>query len=222
MTIERRSLVTRAATRLLVFSRCPLIRSGMRLALEDHSWVGEVVEVDSLADLGRWCAEPGESLALIDLSRSSSTATALRVLSRLRPSNPRLRVMVVVGTAGRDEVNALLAMGIAGILDIDSALSDFASAVTEVLGGRGYYGIARREQADGELISELKGLDSELSCREREVLHELALGATNRAIGKKLDIAEATVKFHLRSLQRKLHVRGRTSIVYHAMNRGIL
>lgn len=48
-----------------------------------------------------------------------------------------------------------------------------------------------------------------LSPREREVLALMVTGATARAIGNELGIAEATVKTHLTSLYRKLRVANR-------------
>jgi len=52
--------------------------------------------------------------------------------------------------------------------------------------------------------------DSELSPRERSVLSHLALGMTNRQIADALDIAETTVKSHVKSLLRKLGARNRS------------
>jgi two-component system nitrate/nitrite response regulator NarL len=51
---------------------------------------------------------------------------------------------------------------------------------------------------------------SELSPRERSVLSHLALGMTNRQIAQALDIAETTVKSHVKSLLRKLGARNRS------------
>jgi DNA-binding NarL/FixJ family response regulator len=50
----------------------------------------------------------------------------------------------------------------------------------------------------------------ELSPRERSVLARLALGMTNRQIADALDIAETTVKSHVKSLLRKLGARNRS------------
>lgn len=51
---------------------------------------------------------------------------------------------------------------------------------------------------------------SKLSNREQMILQELTRGATNKHIARNLDIAEATVKVHLKSLLRKIHVSNRT------------
>jgi two-component system nitrate/nitrite response regulator NarL len=49
-----------------------------------------------------------------------------------------------------------------------------------------------------------------LSPREREMLTHLAAGHSNKLIARHLDIAEATVKVHLKSVLRKIRVENRT------------
>ena len=50
----------------------------------------------------------------------------------------------------------------------------------------------------------------------------LAVGMSNREIGDRLVISEATVKFHVRNLRDKLEVRRRTQIVHTATRQGIV
>jgi DNA-binding NarL/FixJ family response regulator len=52
-----------------------------------------------------------------------------------------------------------------------------------------------------------------LTPREIEVLEALAEGLSNKAIARKLDISQHTVKFHIESLFRKLGVRSRSQAV---------
>lgn len=51
-----------------------------------------------------------------------------------------------------------------------------------------------------------------LSPREREVLHLVALGLSNRAIADRLFISEATVKTHVHNISRKVKISNRTSL----------
>jgi two-component system, NarL family, nitrate/nitrite response regulator NarL len=60
-----------------------------------------------------------------------------------------------------------------------------------------------------------------LSARERDVLFELRQGRSNKEIARNLDIAETTVKLHLRSISDKLEARNRTDIVIRAIDGGI-
>jgi two-component system, NarL family, response regulator len=61
-----------------------------------------------------------------------------------------------------------------------------------------------------------------LSKRETEVLASLASGKGNREIGRSLDVSEGTVKFHVKSILRKLDAIGRAEAVSVAARRGII
>jgi DNA-binding NarL/FixJ family response regulator len=61
-----------------------------------------------------------------------------------------------------------------------------------------------------------------LSEREIAVLRCAALGNANKRIGVELDIAEETVKAHMRSILAKLDARDRTHAVTIALKRGII
>ncbi|MDK8578575.1 response regulator transcription factor [Corynebacterium pseudodiphtheriticum] len=61
-----------------------------------------------------------------------------------------------------------------------------------------------------------------LSQREIEILRELATGAGNKALAKKLFISEATVKTHLIHIFQKLGVESRTAAVTAARDRRLI
>ncbi len=61
-----------------------------------------------------------------------------------------------------------------------------------------------------------------LSNREREVLGEIAGGATNREIGEHLYLSPHTIKEHTSSIYRKLGVRNRAAAVRHAQQLGLI
>ena len=60
-----------------------------------------------------------------------------------------------------------------------------------------------------------------LSERELEVLQWLTSGASNREIGRRLYIAESTVKRHVYNIFGKLNVRNRTQAALRARKLGI-
>jgi two-component system nitrate/nitrite response regulator NarL len=55
-----------------------------------------------------------------------------------------------------------------------------------------------------------KDIRQDLSSRENEILKLLRDGASNKAIARSLNLAESTVKVHLKSLMRKLDAGNRT------------
>jgi DNA-binding NarL/FixJ family response regulator len=56
-----------------------------------------------------------------------------------------------------------------------------------------------------------------ISAREREILELIAKGKSNKEIGKMLEISDQTVKNHITSILKKLHVNDRTAAVVYAI-----
>jgi DNA-binding NarL/FixJ family response regulator len=65
-------------------------------------------------------------------------------------------------------------------------------------------------------------LEEELTDREKEVLQHVAAGATNREVAAALGISENTVKFHMKNILDKLHLRNRAEVVAYAARKGLL
>src|SRR6202022_957518 len=62
----------------------------------------------------------------------------------------------------------------------------------------------------------------QLSPREKSILHCLIEGDSNKCIARKIDIAEATVKVHVKAILRKIRVQNRTQAAIWGMNNGSL
>ena len=58
---------------------------------------------------------------------------------------------------------------------------------------------------------------SKLSPREREILREIARGASNKEIARTLKIAETTVKIHVQHIFRKLNLSSRVQAAVYAV-----
>ena len=64
--------------------------------------------------------------------------------------------------------------------------------------------------------------DNNLSAREKEILKHLALGETNKKIALAQDIAESTVKAHIKTILRKLGLTNRTQAARWAWTEGLI
>lgn len=60
-----------------------------------------------------------------------------------------------------------------------------------------------------------------LSDREIEILRYLVDGASNKTIGNRLEIAESTVKVHMKTILRKIRMKNRTQAAIWAVEHGI-
>lgn len=65
-------------------------------------------------------------------------------------------------------------------------------------------------------------MPEQLNARETEVIRLVSVGMSNREIGERLGLSEATVKWHLQGVFNKLHVRRRREAVLQARKFGIV
>lgn len=61
-----------------------------------------------------------------------------------------------------------------------------------------------------------------LSPREREILVMLVKGASNKEIGRLLDLAESTVKIHIQGILKKLKLASRVQAAVYAVEHGLV
>ena len=129
------------------------------------------------------------------------------------PLSAEWPVSAVGRAVSSEQLAAALAAVAAGLLVVQPELAfRFAGRETE------------REDVESPPL-QLKEYDyavEPLSPRELEVLQLLADGLSNKVIGKRLDLSEHTVKFHLNSLFDKLAVHNRTEAVSRAVRLGLI
>jgi two-component system, NarL family, nitrate/nitrite response regulator NarL len=65
-------------------------------------------------------------------------------------------------------------------------------------------------------------IDPRLSPRERSILRCLIVGDSNKCIARKIEIAEATVKVHIKAILRKIQVQNRTQAAIWGVNHAFL
>jgi DNA-binding NarL/FixJ family response regulator len=77
-----------------------------------------------------------------------------------------------------------------------------------------------QEQEQAILIATEDMVAPQLSPREKSILRCLVEGDSNKSIARKIDIAEATVKVHVKAILRKIRVQNRTQAAIWGMKNG--
>ena len=126
-------------------------------------------------------------------------------------------VIIMSGSASKSDVQAALRIGVRGFAPKTLAGKSLINALRLVMSGETY---APTAYLSGGNTSNVDG-QPRLTDREAEVLSQLRQGNSNKEISQALDIAETTVKLHLRSISEKLNARNRTDIVVRAIEIGL-
>jgi DNA-binding NarL/FixJ family response regulator len=200
--------------RILTVDDHQLLREGIAAVLdgqEDMSLVGQ-------ARNGQEAIESFRSLrpdvTLMDLRMPDMSG--IEAISAIRTEFPNARIIVLTTYAGDANAAAALKAGAAGYLLKNLVRKELLETIRAVHAGK------RRVPAEiASEIAEHVG-DDALTGREIEVLRRVAAGKSNKLIAAELDIAEGTVKTHMKSILPKLDASDRTHAVMIALKRGIL
>jgi two-component system nitrate/nitrite response regulator NarL len=204
--------------RVLVADDHPLYREAVRLRVERLLPDCSVVEAGSLdqvlAAIGGPSVLPPFDLILLDIHLSDSDPeVSVEKVIGVAPDTP---VILMSGTANARTIKQAVARGARGFIPKTMQSELFATALSMVLGGGSYLPVEILQEAP-IVLSEPpplprvdKKFEDILTARERQVLSLVATGASNKEIGRELNLAEVTVKLHVRQILRKIGARNRS------------
>jgi DNA-binding NarL/FixJ family response regulator len=133
-------------------------------------------------------------------------------LAQLKQMLPSAHVIMVTVYEDTDRIFKALRLGACGYLLKRCTPEELHAAIREVRQGGAPMSreIARKVIVSFQEPVKAAAEVEDLSPREREILELLAGGFANKAIADRLGLTDGTVRWHLRHVYHKLHVRSRT------------
>ena len=180
--------------RVLIVDDHPLFRRGLVQLLQVIPGFQLVGEAAGGAEGLALARELRPDLILLDLNMRD--VSGLDVLRGLRAARLEARVIMVTVSDSGEDVVAALRGGVDGYLLKDMEPEAMLEALQAVAAGR----IVITEQL-------------------KRILEKIAEGMSNKQIGRELDIAEGTVKVHVKHILRKLDLRSRVEAAVWAVER---
>jgi DNA-binding NarL/FixJ family response regulator len=209
--------MTQEKLRIIVVDDHTVMRAGVVALLSSEPTIDIVGEAGD----GRAAVELVErlapDLALIDLRMPLLDGVA--ATTEIVASGARTRVLILTTYDTDAEIERAVEAGAIGYLLKDTTRDQLVNAIRAA--ARGETVLAPRVAE--RLVARMRQpTPVALTAREVDVLNAVADGLSNADIGKRLVIAEATVKTHLLRVFAKLDVSDRTHAVVIALERGIL
>lgn len=203
-----------------------LVRSGFRMLIdssEDLRVVGEAS--DGAEAVAALTAQPAD-VVLMDVRMP--VLDGVEATRRITAAGLPTRVLVLTTFDLDEYAFAALKAGASGFLLKDARPADLLTAIRTVAAGDAVVApsTTRRllDHVAPTLTSSPRAQDPRvtlLTDREREVLDQVATGATNAEIAATLYMAEGTVKTHIGRLLTKLQARDRVGLVLFAYENGL-
>jgi DNA-binding NarL/FixJ family response regulator len=211
--------------RVLLADDHNIMRTGIRVLLErqpDFEVVGEAGD-------GREAAAAAAALSpdVVVIDVAMPRLNGLDATRQITSKNPATAVVILSMHADEGYVARALKAGAKGYLLKDSAEADLLAAIRAVHQGKAFFSPEISRMLADDFLRQLREKGAEdsyelLTMREREVLHLLAEGRSNKEAAGVLNLSLNTVETHRANIMEKLHLRGTPELILYAVRKGVI
>lgn len=191
-----------------------VVRSGLKALLGTQPDIAVVAEAASGEEALAAAAEHSPDVVMMDLAMGSGM-DGIEAIKRLRRARTKQAVLVFTTYDSDADIVRAVDAGAMGYLLKDAVPEEIFSAVRGAVEGRS----VMSAPVASRLFQQMRNPDEVLTPREAELLSLLIEGLSNRELGKRLFISEATVKTHLAHIYAKLGVDTRAAAIATAIRR---
>jgi DNA-binding NarL/FixJ family response regulator len=211
--------------RILIADDHGIVRAGLKLLLNRISGTEVVAEASDGREAVRLAKAFQPDIVLIDVAMP--LLNGLDAARQIARENPRTGIIVLSMYMDESYILRALDAGARGYLIKDNADDELENAIRSVAAGRPFFS---REIADTLLedhvhVMRKQGVTESydlLTEREREVLHLLAEGKSNKEAAAVLNLSPYTVDTHRTNLMQKLGLHNTAEIVLYAVRHAII
>ena len=210
--------------RVLLADDHGIVRRGLRSLLEEANFAVVAEAADGLEAV-RLTQEHQPDLLVLDIGMPK--LSGIEVAARAQKLDHPPRVIILSMHSDESYILRALAAGARAYLLKDATDEDLLPAIRAVASGKPFFSPAVATVLIEEYMRSLKkrGLTDSyhlLTDREKEVLHLLAEGRTNKEAATLLDVGLSTVETHRANLMQKLNLHNTAEIVLYAVRKGII
>jgi len=205
--------------RILLADDHAIVRAGIRQFLESAPDIEVVAEAGDGEQAMSLIQAESPDVAVLDIQMPK--ATGIEVTRWAKANAQGVGILILTAYDDDPYVMAVLQAGANGYVLKTAAPDDIIQAVRDVHAGKSVLdpSVTRALMAQMFHRPETQPVE-QLTDREMEVLHLVAKGFTNKAIGVQLSISDRTVQGHLAHIFDKLQAASRTEAVMRAVSLG--
>jgi NarL family two-component system response regulator LiaR len=201
-----------------------IVRQGVRAYLHTLADIQVIAEADTGVSAVRAVEQHQPDVVLMDLEMPGEI-DGIAATRRIRKIRPQTQVIVVTSHHQDEFIFPAVRAGAISYLLKDVEPDELAAAIRKAANGEAVLD----SRVASRIVQELQGLRkddvnpfTELSEREFDVLRLIAAGRSNAEIAEALVISENTVKTHIGSILKKLHLDDRIQAAVYAWQEGIV
>lgn len=210
-------------TNILLIDDHTLFRTGLRFLLEQEEHFNVIGEAtDGLSGV-KLAEQLQPDLILLDLDMP--VMNGREALPQLLNDAPERVVIILTVSEDAEDLTECMRLGARGYLLKNIETHFLLEGIRKAMDGDSILS----PEMTTKLISQLRNptpvkendILNTLTLREKETLHWLAKGASNKVIAREMNVAESTVKVHVQNILRKLELNSRVQAAVFAVEHGL-
>lgn len=191
-----------------------VVRSGLRALLGTQPDLEVVGEAASGEEAVEQVQEHSPAVVVMDLAMGSGM-DGIEAIRKIRQRNNSQAILVFTTYDSDADIVRAVDAGAMGYLLKDASPEEIFAAIRGAVQGKS----VMSPPVASRLFQQLRNPEEILTPREAELLSLLTEGLSNRELGQRLFISEATVKTHLAHIYAKLGVDTRAAAIATAIRR---
>ena len=191
-----------------------VVRSGLKALLGTQPDFVVVAEAASGEEALELVGQHSPAVVVMDLAMGAGM-DGIEAIRQLRQRNGRQAILVFTTYDSDADIVRAVDAGAMGYLLKDASPDEIFTAIRGAVQGKS----VMSAPVASRLFQQLRNPDEVLTPREAELLSLLTQGLSNRELGQRLFISEATVKTHLAHIYAKLGVETRAAAIATAIRR---
>ncbi len=206
--------------RVLIADDHGIVRSGIRLLLEQQGDIEVVGEAADGAEARELVIRERPDLAILDVKMPK--LTGLQATREIKLQAPEVAVLILSMHDDERYLFEALKAGASGYVLKAQADTDLLAAIRAVERGEPFLTPEAQRTLIKDVLERGSSGEEELTPREEEVVKLVAEANTTKQIAEVLHLSEKTVENHRANAMRKLGMRDRVELVRYAIRRGLI
>jgi len=213
---------------IIILDNHALVRSGIRLLIENHQGMIVVGDSGNLAEGLELISRLKPEIILLELNLAEETG--VDIISSIKQASDQSRIILVTGISNPLVIQQVIEEGVVGVIFKTQSAEQLIKAIEKVNAGEVWLersmiaNVLSRLSRNTKPAKNNSEIDSinELSEREKQIVRLIGQGYKNKKIAAQLFISETTVRHHLTSVYNKLGVSDRLELLVYAHRCGLV